>query len=120
MKLLRVGAAGRERPAMIDSRGRLRDRSGHLADIAGPAGRRYQHGSTRTMTFDVPTLVSCISQFTSLQPGDAVCAGRPAGVGMGRKPDPVCLKAGQEIRLGITGLGEQRQRTIHANVGAAR
>jgi 2-keto-4-pentenoate hydratase/2-oxohepta-3-ene-1,7-dioic acid hydratase in catechol pathway len=71
-------------------------------------GHRYQDGSTRTMIFDVPTLVSYISQFMSLQPGDIISTGTPPGVGMGQKP-PVYLQPGQEMRLGIAGLGEQRQ-----------
>ncbi len=74
-------------------------------------GHRYQDGSTRTMVFGVRHLVSYISQFMSLQPGDVISTGTPPGVGMGQKPDPVYLKPGQEIRLGIDGLGEQRQRT---------
>lgn len=76
-------------------------------------GRRYQNGNTRTMIFDVPTIVSYISQFMSLQPGDIISTGTPPGVGLGQKP-PVYLKAGQTIRLGITGLGEQQQTTVNA------
>jgi ureidoglycolate lyase/2,4-diketo-3-deoxy-L-fuconate hydrolase len=82
-------------------------------------GKRYQNGNTRTMVFDVPTLVSYISQFMSLQPGDVISTGTPPGVGLGQKP-PVYLHAGQVMRLGISGLGEQRQRTVDANVEAAR
>ena len=76
-------------------------------------GHRYQNGSTRTMVYKVPFLVSYLSQFMSLQPGDIISTGTPPGVGLGQKP-PVYLKAGQEIRLGIDGLGEQRQRTVQA------
>jgi 2-keto-4-pentenoate hydratase/2-oxohepta-3-ene-1,7-dioic acid hydratase in catechol pathway len=83
-------------------------------------GKRYQNGNTRTMVFDVPTLVSYISQFMSLQPGDVISTGTPPGVGLGQKPNPVYLKSGQVMRLGITGLGEQRQRTVPANTGANR
>jgi ureidoglycolate lyase/2,4-diketo-3-deoxy-L-fuconate hydrolase len=83
-------------------------------------GRRYQNGSTRTMIFGVPTLVSYVSQFMSLQPGDVISTGTPPGVGMGQKPSPVYLKAGQTMRLGIGGLGEQRQRTVPANTGSER
>jgi 2-keto-4-pentenoate hydratase/2-oxohepta-3-ene-1,7-dioic acid hydratase in catechol pathway len=83
-------------------------------------GKRYQNGNTRTMIFDVPTLVSYISQFMSLQPGDVISTGTPPGVGLGQKPNPVYLKAGQVMRLGITGLGEQRQHTVPANNGANR
>jgi 2-keto-4-pentenoate hydratase/2-oxohepta-3-ene-1,7-dioic acid hydratase in catechol pathway len=82
-------------------------------------GRRFQNGNTRTMIFDVATLVSYISQFMSLQPGDIISTGTPPGVGLGQKP-PVYLKAGQEMRVGIEGLGEQRQRTVPARTGSAR
>ncbi|MGO4304103.1 ureidoglycolate lyase [Cupriavidus sp. RAF12] len=83
-------------------------------------GKRYQNGNTSTMIFDVPTLVSYISQFMSLQPGDVISTGTPPGVGLGQKPHPVYLGVGQVMRLGITGLGEQRQRTVPANVEAAQ
>ncbi|WP_372527263.1 fumarylacetoacetate hydrolase family protein [Piscinibacter sp.] len=83
-------------------------------------GKRYQNGSTRTMIFDVPTLVSYISQFMSLQPGDVISTGTPPGVGLGQKPNPVYLRSGQVMRLGIAGLGEQRQRTVPATTGAAQ
>ncbi|OYX87880.1 MAG: hypothetical protein B7Y84_10175 [Azorhizobium sp. 32-67-21] len=76
-------------------------------------GRRFQNGSTKTMIFGVAHLVSYISQFMSLQPGDIISTGTPPGVGLGQKP-PVYLKAGQVMRLGIDGLGEQRQTTIQA------
>lgn len=72
-------------------------------------GHRYQDGSTKTMVFGVAHLVHYISQFMSLQPGDIITTGTPPGVGMGIKPDPVWLKAGNVMRLGIEGLGEQRQ-----------
>jgi 2-keto-4-pentenoate hydratase/2-oxohepta-3-ene-1,7-dioic acid hydratase in catechol pathway len=83
-------------------------------------GKRYQSGNTRTMVFDVATLVSYISHFMSLQPGDVISTGTPPGVGMGQKPNAVYLKAGQSMHLGIAGLGEQRQRTVHAHTGNAR
>ncbi len=73
-------------------------------------GHRYQSGSTATMVFKPAFLVHYISQFMSLQPGDVISTGTPPGVGMGQKP-PVYLKPGQEMRLGIERLGEQRQRT---------
>jgi 2-keto-4-pentenoate hydratase/2-oxohepta-3-ene-1,7-dioic acid hydratase in catechol pathway len=73
-------------------------------------GHRYQNGTTRTMVFDVPTLVSYVSQFMSLRSGDVISTGTPPGVGHGQKP-PIYLRAGQTMRLGITGLGVQRQRT---------
>lgn len=75
-------------------------------------GHRYQNGSTRTMIFGVRHLVHYISQFMSLQPGDVISTGTPPGVGLGIKPNPIFLKAGQVMRLGIEGLGEQRQQVI--------
>lgn len=75
-------------------------------------GHRYQEGSTRTMVFGVAKVVSYISQFMSLQPGDIISTGTPPGVGMGLKPEPVYLKPGQTMHLGIEGLGEQRQTTV--------
>ena len=72
-------------------------------------GHRYQDGSTKTMVFGVAHLVHYISQFMSMQPGDVITTGTPPGVGMGIKPDPVWLKPGNVMRLGIEGLGEQRQ-----------
>jgi ureidoglycolate lyase len=77
-------------------------------------GHRYQNGTTATMIFDVAHLVSYISQFMSLQPGDIISTGTPAGVGLGQKPQPVYLKPGQTMRLGIAGLGEQKQRLVAA------
>ncbi|HKQ96040.1 MAG TPA: fumarylacetoacetate hydrolase family protein [Aestuariivirgaceae bacterium] len=77
-------------------------------------GKRYQDGSTATMIFGVAHLVSYISQFMSLQPGDVISTGTPKGVGLGQKPEPVYLKAGQTMRLGIAGLGEQRQKLVAA------
>ena len=71
-------------------------------------GRRMQTGSTRTMIFNVAKIVSYVSQFMTLEPGDVITTGTPPGVGMGMKP-PVYLKAGDQIALGIDGLGEQRQ-----------
>ncbi|MDP2781617.1 fumarylacetoacetate hydrolase family protein [Devosia sp.] len=72
-------------------------------------GHRYQDGSTKTMVFGVAHLVSYVSQFMSLQPGDIITTGTPPGVGMGIKPNPVWLKPGNVMRLGIAGLGEQQQ-----------
>ncbi|TKC79920.1 fumarylacetoacetate hydrolase family protein [Trinickia terrae] len=77
-------------------------------------GHRYQNGSTRTMIFSVAKVVSYLSQCMSLQPGDVISTGTPPGVGMGVKPNPVYLKPGQTVRLGIQGLGEQQQRTYAA------
>ena len=73
-------------------------------------GKRYQNGNTRTMIFSVAHIISYLSRFMSLQPGDVISTGTPPGVGMGQKP-PVYLRPGQVIRLGIAGLGEQRQLT---------
>lgn len=83
-------------------------------------GKRYQDGNTRTMIFDVATLVSYISQFMSLQPGDVISTGTPPGVGMGQKPTPIYLHAGQTMRLGIDGLGDQRQQTVATIIPEAR
>lgn len=74
-------------------------------------GKRYQDGSTKTMIFGVRHLVHYISQFMSLQPGDVISTGTPPGVGMGQKPEPIWLKPGQKMHLGIEGLGEQTQIT---------
>ena len=74
-------------------------------------GHRYQNGSTKTMIFGVAHIVAYLSQFMSLQPGDVITTGTPPGVGMGIKPEPVWLKPGQTMRLGIEGLGEQQQVT---------
>jgi 2,4-diketo-3-deoxy-L-fuconate hydrolase len=76
-------------------------------------GRRFQNGSTKTMVFGVATLVSYISRFMTLHPGDLISTGTPPGVGMGQKPSAIFLKPGDEMRLGIDGLGEQRQK-VHA------
>ena len=77
-------------------------------------GHRYQDGNTRTMIFPVPFLVAYVSRFMSLQPGDVISTGTPPGVGLGQKPEPVYLKAGQTVRLGIAGLGVQEQRVVAA------
>ena len=76
-------------------------------------GQRFQSGSTATMIFSPAYLVSYVSRFMSLQPGDIISTGTPPGVGLGQKP-PRYLVAGQTMRLGIQGLGEQRQRTVAA------
>ena len=78
-------------------------------------GQKCQDGSTKTMVFGVRHLVHYISQFMSLQPGDIISTGTPPGVGMGRKPEPVYLRPGQVMTLGIEGLGEQRQVTRAAD-----
>jgi 2,4-diketo-3-deoxy-L-fuconate hydrolase len=75
-------------------------------------GKRVQNGSTKTMVFGVAHLVSYISRFMTLYPGDLISTGTPPGVGMGQKPNPWFLKAGDQMRLGIEGLGEQNQRVF--------
>ncbi|MET3926040.1 fumarylacetoacetate hydrolase family protein [Devosia sp. 2618] len=77
-------------------------------------GVRRQTGNTNTMIFTVAHLVSYISQFMTLEPGDVIATGTPPGVGMGIKPEPIFLREGQVITLGIDGLGSQRQLTIAA------
>jgi len=74
-------------------------------------GHEYQRGSTKTMVFGVAHLVSYLSRFMSLQPGDIISTGTPPGVGLGQKP-PKYLRAGSTIKLGIDGLGMQTQRVI--------
>ncbi len=76
-------------------------------------GKRYQNGTTKTMVFGVPYLVSYLSKFMSLRAGDIISTGTPPGVGHGMKP-PVYLRAGNEVRLGVARLGEQRQRVVAA------
>ena len=76
-------------------------------------GHRWQNGSTKTMIFGVAQLVSYLSRFMTLYPGDLISTGTPPGVGMGVKPNPVYLKPGDVMRLGIAKLGEQRQ-AVHA------
>ena len=87
-------------------------------------GQRYQNGSTSRMIFDVPTLVSYVSHFMTLAPGDIISTGTPAGVGLGLKP-PRYLKSGDVMELGIQGLGTQRHRIVAApeegrGIGVAR
>ena len=74
-------------------------------------GHRYQNGSTRTMHFDVATVISHLSQFMSLQPGDVISTGTPPGVGMGQRPE-IYLRPGDSIELGIDGLGVQKQNVV--------
>ncbi|MGV6873495.1 fumarylacetoacetate hydrolase family protein [Pseudochelatococcus sp. B33] len=75
-------------------------------------GQRRQTGSTATMIFDVKTIVSYLSEFMTLLPGDVITTGTPPGVGMGIKPEPVYLRPGDVITLGIDKLGEQRQTCV--------
>jgi 2-keto-4-pentenoate hydratase/2-oxohepta-3-ene-1,7-dioic acid hydratase in catechol pathway len=74
-------------------------------------GERCQNGTTATMIFPVAKLVSYLSQFMTLHPGDMITTGTPSGVGMARKP-PQFLRPGQTVRLGVEGLGEQQQKTV--------
>ncbi|WP_404299361.1 fumarylacetoacetate hydrolase family protein [Alicycliphilus denitrificans] len=71
-------------------------------------GQRMQDGNTRNFIFNVPTVLAYISRFMTLEPGDLVLTGTPAGVGLGQKPEPRFLRAGDVMHLGATGLGEQR------------
>jgi len=75
-------------------------------------GRRMQKGNTRTMIFGVAKLVAYCSQYMTLMPGDILTTGTPPGVGLGMKPEPVFLKPGDVMNLGIQGLGEQRQDVV--------
>ena len=77
-------------------------------------GKRFQNGSTQTMIFGVRKLVSYVSHFITLQPGDVIATGTPPGVGVGVKPEPVFLKAGDVMRLGVEGLGVQTQTVVEA------
>ncbi len=74
-------------------------------------GHRHQNGSTKTLIFGVPYLISYLSRFMSLQPGDIISTGTPPGVGHGKTP-PVYLREGNVVRLGVEGLGEQQQRVV--------
>jgi 2,4-diketo-3-deoxy-L-fuconate hydrolase len=85
--------------------------TGNLDMFCDVSGVRRQTGNTRTMIFNVPTIVSYISQFMTLTPGDVIATGTPPGVGLGMKP-PLYLKVGDTMHLGIQGLGEQRQRVV--------
>ncbi|MCX7376867.1 MAG: fumarylacetoacetate hydrolase family protein [Alphaproteobacteria bacterium] len=75
-------------------------------------GERMQTGSTKTMIFNVVQIVSYVSHFITLHPGDIIATGTPPGVGMGKKPNPIWLKAGDVMTLGIDGLGEQKQNVL--------
>ncbi len=84
----------------------------NLAMFLEVNGHRFQNGSTKTMIFGVAQLVSYVSRFMTLYPGDLISTGTPPGVGMGVKPSPVYLKAGDTIKLGIEKLGEQNQKVF--------
>lgn len=77
-------------------------------------GETRQRGNTNTLIFNVPTIVSYVSQYMTLKPGDVIPTGTPPGVALGMKPEPVFLKAGDVMTLGIEGLGEQRQTVVAA------
>ncbi len=81
-------------------------------------GQRMQHGNTSTMIFGVHHLVSYVSQFITLHPGDLIATGTPPGVGLGKKPEPVFLNAGQVVQAGVQGLGEQRQKVVASPIPA--
>jgi 2-keto-4-pentenoate hydratase/2-oxohepta-3-ene-1,7-dioic acid hydratase in catechol pathway len=75
-------------------------------------GVRMQSGNTRTMIFSVPEIIAYVSRFVTLHPGDLITTGTPPGVGEGVRPDPVYLRPGDTMRLGIDGLGEQHQNVV--------
>jgi len=84
----------------------------NLAMYCDVDGVREQNGSTKTMIFGVKQIVAYVSQCITLNPGDVIFTGTPPGVGLGKKPTPVFLKAGQTMKLGIAGLGEQTQKLV--------
>jgi 2,4-didehydro-3-deoxy-L-rhamnonate hydrolase len=91
------------------------DEAGDVGDLKmwlDVDGIRRQTGSTATMVFGVAHIVSYCSRFMSLQPGDVISTGTPPGVGMGQKPEPIYLKGGEVVRLGIERLGTQTQRVM--------
>lgn len=76
-----------------------------------------QSGNTRTMIFSVAKIIAHVSAYMTLMPGDVITTGTPPGVGLGMKPNPVFLKLGDVMTLGIRGLGEQRQKVVGAAGG---
>jgi ureidoglycolate lyase len=84
----------------------------NLAMYCDVDGVREQNGSTKTMIFGVKQIVAYVSQCITLNPGDVIFTGTPPGVGLGKKPAPIFLKAGQTMKLGIAGLGEQTQKLV--------
>jgi 2-keto-4-pentenoate hydratase/2-oxohepta-3-ene-1,7-dioic acid hydratase in catechol pathway len=79
-------------------------------------GKMMQDGNTKNLVFNISHLVSYVSQFMTLLPGDIISTGTPAGVGLGQKPEPIYIKAGDVIELGIDGLGSSKQKAIaHSN-----
>ena len=79
-------------------------------------GKIFQDGNTSNLVFKIPFLISYLSQFMSLLPGDIISTGTPAGVGLGQKPEPIYLKAGDVVELGIEGLGSSRQECLEFKV----
>ncbi|OGT43239.1 MAG: hypothetical protein A3F42_07765 [Gammaproteobacteria bacterium RIFCSPHIGHO2_12_FULL_37_34] len=88
----------------------------HLALWLEVDGKRYQNGNTQHMIFKVPYLISYLSQFFTLYPGDIISTGTPAGIGCAQKPNAIFLKPGQQVTLGITGLGKQQHHMIAEEV----
>jgi len=88
--------------------------TGNLSMWLEVNGKRFQDGNSNTMVFKPAFLVAYLSRFFTLHPGDIVTTGTPPGVGLGQKPTPIFLKVGDEMRLGIDGLGEQRQKVVEA------
>ena len=86
--------------------------TGHLKMWLEVNGKRFQDGNTDTMVYKPAFLVAYLSRFFTLHPGDIVTTGTPPGVGLGQKPTPIFLNVGDEMRLGIEGLGEQRQKVV--------
>ncbi len=86
--------------------------TGNVAMWLEVNGKRYQDGNSNTMVYKPAFLVAYLSRFFTLHPGDIVTTGTPPGVGLGQKPTPVFLKPGDEMHLGIDGLGEQRQKVV--------
>jgi 2-keto-4-pentenoate hydratase/2-oxohepta-3-ene-1,7-dioic acid hydratase in catechol pathway len=75
-------------------------------------GKKYQDSNTLNLVFKIPYLVHYLSQFMTLLPGDIISTGTPPGVGLGIKPDPIYLKAGDVVELGIEGLGTSKQKAV--------
>ncbi len=84
----------------------------NLRLTASVDGQVMQDGSTAAMIFNVPSLIAYLSRFMTLEPGDVIATGTPAGVGMGQKPQPIYLQPGQVLSLAVEGLGEQRHRVV--------
>jgi 2-keto-4-pentenoate hydratase/2-oxohepta-3-ene-1,7-dioic acid hydratase in catechol pathway len=81
-------------------------------------GQRMQTGNTATMIFPVAECIAYVSRFITLHPGDLLITGTPPGVGEGQKPNKIFLKPGDQMRLGIAGLGEQQQQVVAFDLAA--